>query len=229
MGMSWAIYTGDCLSVLPTLHGESVDAVITDPPYGMNYQSAWRTDSSARKPKIANDERPFIWWLHDAFRVTRTGGALICFCEWRHQEVFRTAIQTAGFTVKSQIIWDREWHGMGDLKAAFAPQHDVIWFAVKGSFSFPGKRPRSVVRCQRIAAEDLVHPTEKPIELMRQLVRAVTPPGGVVLDPFAGSGSTGAAAVLEGMRFIGIERDDAYAELAKSRIASSEPVSQPLA
>lgn len=227
--MSWTIYEGDCLAVLPTIHSGSVDAVVTDPPYGMNYQSAWRTDSSARKPKIANDQRPFIWWLHEAFRVTRDGGALVCFCEWRHQEVFRTAIATAGFTLKSQVIWDREWHGMGDLKASFAPQHDVIWFAVKGAFAFPGKRPRSVVRCQRIAAEELVHPTEKPVELMRKLVAAVTPEGGVVLDPFAGSGSTGSASVLENRRFIGIERDAKYAEIARQRIAAAEPAARTIA
>lgn len=219
--MSWTIHRGDCLDFMRGMADSSVDAIITDPPYGMNYQSARRTDSSARKPKIANDQRPFIWWLNDAFRCAKDGGALVCFCEWRHQEVFRTAIATAGFTLKSQVIWDREWHGMGDLKASFAPQHDVIWFAVKGSFSFPGKRPRSVVRCQRIAAEDLVHPTEKPVALMRQLVVAVTPQGGTVLDPFSGSGSTGSAAVLEGRNFIGVEREDSYCEIARARIEAA--------
>jgi site-specific DNA-methyltransferase (adenine-specific) len=220
--MAFTIHHGDCLDVMRGIPDGSVDAIITDPPYGMNYQSAWRTDSSARKPKIANDQRPFIWWLNDAYRCTREGGSLVCFCEWRHQEVFRTAIATAGFTLKSQVIWDREWHGMGDLKASFAPQHDVIWFAVKGSFSFPGKRPRSVVRCKRIAAEELVHPTEKPVDLMRQLVVAVTSPGGTVCDPFAGSCSTGAAAVLEGRKFIGVEREASYCEIATGRIAAAE-------
>jgi site-specific DNA-methyltransferase (adenine-specific) len=226
--MSWTIHHGDCLDVMRGIPDGSVDAIITDPPYGMNYQSAWRTDSSARKPKIANDQRPFIWWLNDAYRVARGGGALVCFCEWRHQEVFRTAITAAGFTLKSQVIWDREWHGMGDLKASFAPQHDVIWFAVKGSFQFPGKRPRSVVRCQRVAADELVHPTEKPVDLMRQLVAAVTPIGGAVLDPFAGSGSTGSAAVLEGRTFIGIEREAEYVEVAKARIAAIDAGPGPL-
>jgi site-specific DNA-methyltransferase (adenine-specific) len=224
--MSWTIHHGDCLAILPSLPSGSVDAIVTDPPYGMNYQSAWRTDSSARKPKIVNDERPFIWWLYEAYRIAKDGGALVCFCEWRHQEVFKAAIATAGFTIKSQVIWDREWHGMGDLKASFAPQHDVIWFAVKGAFSFPGKRPRSVVRCQRIAADELVHPTEKPVELMRQLVRAVAPPGGIILDPFAGSGSTGLAAMLEGMSFVGVEKDETYAATASGRLSTAHPCEQ---
>jgi site-specific DNA-methyltransferase (adenine-specific) len=63
-----------------------------------------------------------------------------------------------------------------------------------------------------------IHPTVKPIELMRWLVRLLTPPGGLVLDPFAGSGSTGAAAVLEGARFIGIEREHDYVPIARARI-----------
>jgi site-specific DNA-methyltransferase (adenine-specific) len=63
-----------------------------------------------------------------------------------------------------------------------------------------------------------IHPTVKPTELMKYLIRLVTPKGGVVLDPFMGSGSTGKAAVIEGMEFIGIEREEEYYEIAKQRI-----------
>jgi len=69
------------------------------------------------------------------------------------------------------------------------------------------------------AAHRNVHPTVKPIELMRWLVRLVTPPGGLVLDPFTGSGTTGCAAVLEGFRFMGLEREPEYAAIAQARIA----------
>jgi site-specific DNA-methyltransferase (adenine-specific) len=75
---------------------------------------------------------------------------------------------------------------------------------------------------------DNKHPTVKPTDLMRYLCRLVTPPGGVVLDPFTGSGSTGKAAVLEGFRFIGIEREAEYVEIAKARIGASEPGAGPL-
>lgn len=218
------LHLGDCLDVLRTIDAESVDSVIADPPYGMDYQSARRIDASARKAKVLNDARPFIWWLHDAHRVTREGGALVCFCEWRHQETFRIAIEAAGYTVKSQVIWDRDWHGMGDLNAAFAPQHDVVWFAVKGrGFSFKSGRPHSVLRFRRVAAEALVHPTEKPVALMEHLVAKVTPAAGTVLDPFAGSGSTGVACVNTGRRFIGIEREPKYFEIARERIAQAQP------
>lgn len=219
-GETFRVINGDALEVCPELaaQGVVVDAVITDPPYGISYQSARRIDRSLWKPKIANDERPFLEWLPDAFRLTRAGGSFLCFCRWDVQEVFKAAIQRAGFEVKSQVIWDRLSHGMGDLGAQFAPQHDVIWFAVKGAFSFPGPRPKSVISSLRLSGEQLQHPNEKPLDLMRQLVRAVTSEGDTVLDCFGGSFSTGAACVAEGRNFIGVEIDDYYARLGEARL-----------
>jgi len=196
----------------------SVDAVITDPPYGIDYQSARRSDKSKWKPKIANDKHPFIWWLHDAYRLTKEGGILLCFCRWDVQEAFKLAIEWAGFTLKSQVIWDRGNHGMGDLKASFAPQHDVIWFAVKGVFRFPDKRPRSIIKSMRLSGEQLLHPNEKPIDLMEQLIRATTKKGDTVLDPFLGSGTTAIAALNTGRLFVGIEKEEKYCNIARQRI-----------
>jgi DNA modification methylase len=212
---------GDCLEILPTLEAGSVDAVITDPPYGVNFQSC-RAAKERRKPKIENDKRPFIWFLYHAYRTTKDGGALLCFCDWKAQDVFRIAIEAAGYAVKSQVIWDRDWHGMGDLRGQFAPQHDVIWFAVKGRFKFPHGRPSSVLRARRLAAKDLAHPTEKPVELMSKLVHAVTRPGDTVLDPFMGAGSTGIACVLEGRGFVGIEKDPRYFEVSRRQIGEAQ-------
>lgn len=221
MGMKFELFNDDCLRALPDIPTETVDAVITDPPYGIAYQSAWRTDKAKRHAPIANDGQPFIWWLADAFRVTRDGGALLCFCRWDVQEAFRQAIQWAGYSVQSQVIWDRESHGMGDLNASFAPRHDVIWFATKGRFVFPGLRPQSVINQMRLDGNSLVHPNEKPVGLMRKLIRSVTPEGGTVLDPFMGSGATGVAAIEEGYRFIGMELDPGHFRTAQSRIQSA--------
>lgn len=222
--MSFTVHHGDCLDVLRGMPAESVDAVVTDPPYGIDYQSAWRTDREAWKPKIANDALPFIWWLHDAYRVTKLGGGLLCFCRWDVQEMFRTAIEAAGWDLKSQVIWDRLNHGTGDLKASFGPRHDVIWFAVKGAFEFPWKRPASVLPFERIGGEQLVHPNQKLAALMEYLCRVVCPVGGTVLDPFTGSGATGEGALMAGCSFVGVELSADYAELARRRIAAADPV-----
>ena len=210
------IYHGDCREILP--HLEPVDLVLTDPPYGMAYQSARRTDKAQRKPKIANDERPFIWWLYDAFKFTKDRGSLLCFCDWKRQDIFKSAIETAGYDIKSHIIWDREHQGMGDLKGEFAPQHDVIWFGVKGRFEFPSERPKSVVRALRLSGEALTHPNEKPVSLLSQLIRVTTLKGQSVLDPFMGSGTTLQAAKDLGRKAIGIEIEERYCEIAAKRL-----------
>jgi adenine-specific DNA-methyltransferase len=213
------IYHGDCLDVLRGLEAESVDAVITDPPYGIDYQSAWRIDKADWKPKIYNDKAPFIWWLWDAFRVTADGGCVLCFCRWDTQEVFRVALDAAGYNVKSQVIWDRGAHGMGDLKASYAPQHDAIWFGTKGAYDFHGGRPASIVRAPRLSGDALLHPNEKPVELMSQLIGSVADSSQTVLDPMMGSGSTLVAAKLRGRQAIGIEIEEKYCEIAVKRLA----------
>ena len=217
--MNVQLHLGDCLDVMRGMPDGCVDAVVTDPPYGIAYQSAWRTDPLKRHRPIANDAQPFVWFLPEAARLLRPGGALLCFCRWDTREAFRLAIGWAGLQVRSHVVWDREAHGMGDLTAQFAPQHDDIWFATKGQFRFPGERPKSVVRALRVSGASMVHPNEKPVDLMRQLVDAVTPPGGVVLDPFLGSGATGCAAVATNRSFVGIEMDEERFAIAEDRIA----------
>jgi len=221
------LYQGDCLEILPTLRGEGADLVFSDPPYGINYQSARRTDSE-RKPKIINDEQPFIEWLPQAYRITKLGGSILCFCHWKVQEVFKKAITLAGYDIKSQVIWDRRWHGLGDLRSEFAPQHDIIWFGAKGNFVFSAKRPKSVVSVQRLAADALIHPNEKPVELLQHLIEYTTKLDDIVLDCLMGSGTTGVACIKTGRKFIGIEIDKGYFEIAKSRIEETLKTAEPL-
>jgi DNA modification methylase len=217
---SVVLYPGDCVEqIKKNIATASVDALIADPPYGMDYQSSW-TIGAKRKPKIANDKLPYIWWLSEAFRVLKDGGALYSFSDWRNSESFRYAIDLAGFTVRSQGIWDRNAHGMGDLVSQLAPQHDVVWFATKGKFKFPGSRPKSVFRSTRISGDKLIHPNQKPVDLLEQMIVSITVPDDVVLDPFMGVGSTGVAAVNTGRRFVGIELDSGYFTVASERISN---------
>lgn len=192
-----------------------MDAIITDPPYGINYSS--RTGA-----RIKNDAAPFIWFLYDAFRVLKPGssgrGTLVCFTRWDVQQVFIDAIRLAGFIVKSEVIWNKVEHGMGDCKAQFAPTHENIIFAVKGKFSFPGHRPNDLITHRKLHGNQMVHPTEKPVPLLADLITAVTKPGDLILDPFAGSGSTLVAAKKTGRRYTGIELDDTYYANAQRRI-----------
>ena len=212
------LYLGDALTILPSLEASSVDAVIADPPYGIDYQSAWRTDRAQWKPKSANDGRPFVWWLFPSNRLAKASACLLCFCRWDVQQAFQDAMEWAGWDVKSQIIWDREAHGMGDLNGSPAPQHDVLWFGVKGNYKFHGNRPKSVVRSMRLGGEELTHPNEKPVDLIQQLAVDYSPPGGTVLDCFLGSGTTAVACIRTGRRFIGVELNRKHFDDACARI-----------
>jgi site-specific DNA-methyltransferase (adenine-specific) len=210
-----AVINADCLTVLRQMEPDSVDMVITDPPYGVNYQST-RAAKENRKGKISNDKSPFIWWIYDAYRVLREGG-LLCFSRWDVQQVFMDALKIAGFAIKSVLIWDRMHHGMGDLKGSFAPRYDTCIFATKGRYILPGGRPADVIQCQRLNGVELVHPNEKPVALLRQLIESTTAPGALILDPFAGSGSTLVAAALTGRQYIGVEIDTEYHKIAQTR------------
>lgn len=219
--MTYNIHPGmvihaDCLTVLRQMEAGSVDMTITDPPYGMDYQST-RAAKENRKAKIANDKSPFIWWIYDAYRVLKEGGGALCFSRWDVQQVFMDALRLAGFTVKSVLVWDRMHHGMGDLKGSFAPRYDTCIFATKGRYILPNGRPDDVIQCQRLNSAELVHPNEKPVALMRELIEATTAPGALILDPFAGSGSTLAAAALTGRQYIGIEISAEHHATAKRR------------
>jgi len=211
---------GDCLELLKDIPDGSIDLVLTDPPYGMGFQSNW-CKSKPKHEKIKGDDRPFIWFLNDAYRVLSDNSALVCFTDWKNQDVFKMAIEAAGFKIKSHVVWNRLHHGMGDLKGSFAPMHDIAWFAVKGNYKLKGKRPKDVLSHKRIPGNKNIHPTMKPESLIVELLQSLTVEGDTVLDCFLGSGTTGVACKNLNRNFIGMELDGDYFEIAKQRIESA--------
>lgn len=216
--MTYQIHYGDCMDFLPKLESNSIAAVVTDPPYGIKFRSNHR-EASEKFDYIIGDDAVPEDWFGEAFRVTRQDGCMMCFCRWDTAEDFRVAMTDNGWIIKSQVIWDRVVHGSGDLERQFGPQHDTIWFAVKSNeFRFPGDRPKSVYRFMRVNGNNLVHPSQKPLALMERIVLDLTKPGDIVLDPFCGSGTTGAACVKHNRDFIGIEKSKGYYLLAGERL-----------
>lgn len=212
------LYLGDCLEEMKKIPDGSVDLVLADPPYGIDYQSARRTDKSQWKPKIANDKLPFIWWLKMASEKLIDGGALITFCRFDSFNDFSRACELSGLTVKAEIVWDKMTHGTGDLKGVPGFRHEIAVFATKGRFTFHGKRPQSLFPSPRINPVSLAHPNEKPVELMKWLVEHYCPEKGTVLDPFTGVSPVGVACKQLDRNFIGIELDETYFNIAKERI-----------
>lgn len=188
----------------------SVDAVIADPPYGIDY-------ANTKGTRIKNDKRPYIWFLGEAYRVTKQGGCALIFCRWDVAQDFRRAMELAGYRMKSQIVWDKMAHGMGDTRSQFGPMHELILFGTKGRFAFPGKRPNDVIHAPKVPSAHMRHPNEKPVALMEELIRAVTREGDTILDPFLGSGPTAAACRKLGRSLVGYELDPQYYETTKAR------------
>jgi len=209
---------GDCLIEMKKIPDKSIDCIVTDPPYGINYQSARRTDKNLWKPKIMNDKIPYTIWTDEAFRIMKDNTALLCFTRWDTEECFRKALTKSGFVCKSQIIWDKEVHGMGDLTGDFAPQHENIIFAHKGRFTFKGKRPKSVIRSQRVSPTKLKHPNEKPVDLIEKLISFITIENDIVLDLFAGCGTTGMACKNINRNYILMEIDLKYINIINERV-----------
>jgi hypothetical protein len=193
------IYCGDSETIAPNLGAR---IVITDPPYGMNYQSAWRTDWQ-RKAKIHGDHE-FPKWVFDL----NPDIALMVCCRWDNL----TEIPKPD----SFIVWDKCRHSMGDLKHEFGRQWEAIAFYAGLRHEFT-RRPIDVIRVPCVPPSSLVHPNEKPSALFTPLITCH--PDETIVDPFCGSGSVLVAAKSLGRRAIGIDIDEAHCQTAVSRLA----------
>ncbi|MBB6429192.1 DNA-methyltransferase [Algisphaera agarilytica] len=207
------LINGSCLEALQAMPPEVIDCCAVDPPYGMDYRG-FENQRSA----IANDKHPYIWFLGETFRVLKPSAALACFHVERLQDRWKMAIETAGFRCHNQFIWDKGHGGMGDTARALAPCDERAWIASKGRWRLPNGRPDNILRCANIPPGKRHHSTEKPVEVMAYLIKALCRSGGIVIDPTMGSGSTGVAALRHGYRFIGIELDPGNFAVAKKRI-----------
>lgn len=209
-----AVANSDCLAGLKRLPDKYVDAVITDPPYGMGYQS--NRSKTNKKKKIANDGTIWSDWLSDTVRVLKDDSPFLMFCDWKTHMRWHDLLKEQNLNIKSLIVWDRATHGMGDLKGEFAPCYDFAWFATKGRFTFPGKRPKNIIKAQRVPST--YHPTEKPQELMQYLITHLTKPNDIVLDPFLGVGNTAEACAILNRRCVGFEIEQDYFKTILERL-----------
>lgn len=214
------LYMGDCLEIMDKLiaEGIKVDAVITDPPYGINYQSSWKIDKTKRLPKILNDKKPFTQFITKLKQILNPCYSLHVFTRWDVQQEFINELKKNNFKCKNILIWDKKIHGMGDLKTAYGSRYESILFSSSKDFRFIDKRPTDIIECCRVPATQLVHPNEKPIKLIETLINQTVPLNGTVLDLFMGSGSTGVACKNLNRNFIGIELDEHYFKIAQKRI-----------
>lgn len=227
---AWEVAQGDCLDVMGRMREACVDAVVTDPPYSSGTR---REAAKGVRKSMTRSHEDSSWFGSDSLttnglvflvracalqwhRLLKPGGHVLAFIDWRMYPAVAAAIESADLRHAGLLVWDKTYFGMG---TGFRNQHELVVHFTKGVAGVQRKDVGNVLRAKPVRGGD--HPTEKPVDLLQTLLTVVTPPGGIVLDPFTGSGTTGVAAVQEGFRFIGIEREAQYVEIARARIAAA--------
>lgn len=234
---------GDSLLWLPTLPSESADVLLTDPPYSSgglhattrkagSVEKYVRTETQAKRefPEFYGDNRDqrslLAWmtlWLAECHRILVPGGVAVVFTDWRQLPLVTDAYQAGGFTWRGVLAWDKT--DAARTSAPGYPRHQceyVIWGS-KGPLSQrPPETGLTIPGALRYPVDrEREHPTGKPLGLLLDLLK-IGKTGGVVLDPFAGSGTTGAAALRSGCRFLGCEMSAEYHAIATERLRAEE-------
>lgn len=239
-GDKFAIIRGESLAALQSLPSESVDAVITDPPYssggafrgdrmGGTTEKYVQTGTVVARPDFAGDnrdQRSFgYWcalWLSECLRVAKPGAPICVFTDWRQLPTVTDAVQAGGWVWRGIATWDKT-EATRPRMGGFRSQSEWIVWGTRGPMDDEGAK---AVGCLPgvfrvgVTQDDKFHITGKPTELMREVVK-ICRPGGIVLDPFAGSGTTVVAALLTGRRAIGIELTAEYSDVAEKRAAGA--------
>ena len=213
----FTLHNGDCLEYLATLPAGSVDAVITDPPY---FLPATHYSTRSRSARSLSDLSMLEHFYRDVFtelaRVTKPSGVWYVFCDGQSYPAFYVSAYPHVKALRP-LIWDKVVSFNG---YTWRHQHEIIMFA-----ELPEAKPiptgdGDILRNRAVPVNDREHLAEKPVDLLSQLVKKC---GQVILDPFAGSGSTGKAVLKEGKEFIGCEIDERYYRLAQSGLEGIEP------
>ncbi len=240
-GAGWELWAGDSVEVLDLLPRGSCHGLITDPPYSSGgftrgdraapaRQKYARSDSheADQMPDFGGDNRDQLafvaWstvWLGKALEVCVPGSPGACFTDWRQIVAQITALQAGGWVMRGMGVWSKI--NPRPQMGRFASACEYLVWGSAGPMRagedvgcLPG-----AITCASVAGAEREHLTQKPDSVMRWAV-SIVQPGGVVLDPFTGSGSTGVAALATGRRFIGIERSPEYLEVAARRLGEAE-------
>lgn len=207
------VINGNCIDVMRSLPWASVDFILTDPPYLVNYR-----DRSGRS--VANDAGDGAW-LKPAFRqmhrVLRPDSLCVSFYGWNKTDLFMQAWREAGFSIVGHIVFRKRY---GSRARFLSYHHESAYLLAKGRPPLPSSPVPDVLDWNYTG--NTLHPTQKPVEPLKTLIAAFTKPGAVVLDPFCGSGSTLVAAQELERRFIGIELDEKHHRTASARLWQPE-------
>jgi site-specific DNA-methyltransferase (adenine-specific) len=203
------ILNGDCIEKMHEMPANSVDFILTDPPYLVNFRD--RTGRTLQNDTNANWLKPA---MKEAYRVLRNNRLMLCFYGWPRAEEFLGAWREAGFRPVGHLVFRKSYTTKSTEFLKY--QHEQAYLLAKGR---PATIGGPVADVQRLLyTGNKLHPTQKAVMSLIPIIRAYSLPGDVVLDAFCGSGSTCAAALLTGRKYIGIELDSEYHRAASKRM-----------
>lgn len=214
------LYKGDALEFLTAMPASSVACVATDPPYVIGAVSAGTLSSkSGGWADMMNSALWFATWYRQVFRILKSCGSFWTFCNWRTLPVIMRAASDASHAVTSMMVWDKEWIGPGGSQG-LRPSYELVALMAQPDFAIPDRGLPDIWRQQYASFKPNGHPAEKPEALVRRiLANSALRPGDLVVDPFMGSGTAAVAAKALGMRFVGVEAEECWCEIAAKRVS----------
>lgn len=214
------VIQGDCLEVMKELPAKCVDLVVTDPPYNMNYTGRGNINAfSGFDNDNLDADKHSLWFtniLNELYRILKDNTAIYVYIDFRnYARIYNLIAQY--FNIKNCIVWHKNNFGMGQH---YRFQHEFCIYAIKGKHKLSLEK-RNISDVWQFSKEDVnsyKHPTQKPVSAMYKPIKYSSNIDSVVIDPFLGSGTTGVAATRLNRRFIGIEKEPKYCEIAQQRI-----------
>lgn len=218
------VYCMDCLDGLKNIQDNTIDLILTDTPYGINFKS--NMDTSNRFDFIINDDNldffePFI---KESFRILKENSCIFLFCRFDNYPFFYEKCVNQGFNIKNCLVWEKNkaLGGLGDMESSFINNYEFILFGMKGRrilFKERIGRTFGLIKDDSISNPmQLLYPTQKPLNILRKLIKITTYEEDVVLDCFCGSGSTLLAAKHLNRNFIGMDINPLAIEIANKRL-----------
>ena len=214
------IYNEDCLEGMKRIPDGSVDLIVTDPPYLMNYKTGRRKDKTHRFNDVIlndNNEQLIVDYIKECYRILSDDTAMYLFCSSNKVDFFKKELEKL-FSIKNMIIWVKNNHTAGDLESAFGRKYEIIFLVNKGQRKFNGERLTDIWEFPKVSSDGQLHQNQKPIELIKRCIVKHSNVGDVVFDGFMGSGTTAAAALDTNRNYIGFELDEYYFNVSEKRI-----------